>query len=167
MIKEYLIPPNLAALGLQRRTDIGVADIMTIWKTPYPVITRYNMLCKELEWQPFGGGTMRQQGARVPGFITSGYRSLPVDDNMTSPHMHAFALDFIVGDVAEQVRVARVAVKYFCRVGLYPTSGFIHVDLAPDNWIEKYNKARFWVKRKAKVSLFSDLVDATDDALKH
>jgi hypothetical protein len=163
---DCLMPPNLGAMGLPRRTADGVADLITVWESPYPVITRYKDLCRELKWEPFGGGAMHNQKARVPGFITSGYRDRPIGGNITSPHSFAFALDLLVGNAVEQVRVGRIALKQFCRIGLYPSQGFIHVDLAPDNWIEKHNKARYWVRvSKSIVLTFNDFEEAATAAL--
>ncbi len=144
-MKPYLCPPNLRALGW-RRQQSPEADLLTIWSIPeYPVIGNYKKLCADTRLAPFGGGTIEQQG-EAAGKITSGYRDEILDGNNISPHHFGFAIDIAVGDLAEQIRIALASRPYFTRVGLYPDSGFIHVDMAPRVWIEHHNKAWAWVK---------------------
>lgn len=145
-----LLPPNLATLGVRRR-DPNV-DLETIWLSPYPVISSYVRLvelCPTLD--EFGGGTRLNQG-HTPGRITSGYRDQVLEGNITSPHLFAFALDIFIPDLADQIKYGSKASKIFKRVGIYPDRKIIHVDLAPDNWIKKYNKARFWICRRREHS---------------
>ena len=152
-----LVPPNLAALGVPRQTPDGTADLETIWRTPYPVIGNYEKFCRDAALAAFGGGTRQKQGARIPGYITSGYRDATIDNNTLSPHKFAFALDIIIGPLQAQLRCAEIAKRYFSRIGLYPEQGFIHVDLAPDNWVEQYGKAWSWVKTDGVYHTFNNL----------
>lgn len=163
-----LIPPNLAELGVIRRGG-GEADLETIWLTPYPVISNYLWLMDELGWVPFGGGTRQKQRSRINGFITSGYRDKVLNGNEESPHLYAFAEDFVCIGLRRQIEVGRKAAQKYPRVGLYPDRGFIHCDVAPDNWIERYNKARYWVTFKGKTEVFSEYNDAAKfaDGINH
>lgn len=147
---EYLQPPNLATLHHRRRGGGGqVADIETVWWTPYPVLTPYTKLMVAAGISPYGGGSRIVQGARnAPGVITSGYRDTLVNGNKSSPHLFGFAIDVAIGNDAELVRVAKLAVDFFPRVGIYLGRGFLHFDAAPDNWIIKYAKRRYWIKRE-------------------
>ncbi len=148
MSSQSLIPPNLANLGVPRRKGPPEADLETIWLTPYPVIRNYKLLCQACGLKPFGGGRLQEQGdASEPGYINSGYRSEILEGNTHSPHLYGFALDIHVGSISMAVSVALEASRrLFDRVGLYPGSSFIHVDLAPPNWVDKYNKSPAWVK---------------------
>lgn len=142
-----LIVPNLARLGVPRRGDGISADLETIWLSPYPVITNYLAACKDLEAEPFAGGTREKQGQPyAPGYITSGYRDKLVDNNESSPHLHALAIDIVAGSIEDQIRFAQAFDRHFVRVGLYPARKFIHVDLAPANWMLHYGKAYYWVE---------------------
>lgn len=163
-----LVPPNLAAMGVPRIGDPAIADLATIWSTPYPVLTRYKEWCKLVNLKPFAGGDIMNQGpANVPGFITSGYRSSIEESRKHSPHRYALAIDVAVGDLHRQLAVAPAALAFFSRVGLYPHNGFIHLDLVPKSWMDKYNKRRFWCRifgKYASFDTYRDMVDfVTDD----
>ena len=152
------LPPNLAALGVRRRTPPEIADLLTVWDTPYPVLTRYKQLCIEAALAVYGGGTIEQPNPRWhPGSITSGYRDQVIEGNQHSPHLYAMALDIFVGSSEEQIRVARIAQTYYSRVGLYPDNGIIHVDLMPPAWIARYSGAVVWVRRAGQYSSFLNL----------
>lgn len=156
-----LIPPNLAKLGVQRMTPGGEADLETIWMTPYPVITNYLKLCKDVDiLKPFGGGRRIRQIRNKYGYITSGYRDKILYGNSFSAHLFGFALDIFVGNVEQQILVGKKALNYYSRIGLYPDSNFIHVDLAPEIWIKKYNKAPFWVIKIDSSKSFNNFKDA-------
>jgi hypothetical protein len=168
---EALRPPDLAKLGTPRigfdptRTN-NPPDIKTVWRTPYPVLTPYVKLMVAAGISPYGGGSRHAQGpTNVSGFITSGYRDTVLEGNRTSPHLFALAIDFIVGDDAALIQVAMLAVNHFPRVGIYLGRGFLHVDAAPDNWLTRYDKKRYWVKREAAPSVSSLYVSSDDLAL--
>jgi|GEM_PF-3364785 len=156
-----LVPPNLAALGVKRRQGPPEADILTIWDTPYPVITRYKLLCDRLDIAPFAGGILRRQGSPLHrSYITSGYRDQIIGGNEWSAHLLALALDIAIGDIEAQIKAAMIAVSLFTRVGLYPDNDFIHVDLVNDAWIQKYQKSRYWVRRNGIYTPFSHIDSA-------
>ena len=152
-----LVTPNLAELGVPRRAPIGIPDMETIWLTPYPVITNYIAFCHYLHISPFGGGTRSNQSSWSNGSITSGYRSENLG-NKNSAHRFGFALDIIF--LVDLLKAARGATLYFKRVGIYPQKKFIHVDLADDNWIKKYNKERFWVFADETYHYFETIEEA-------
>lgn len=138
--------PNLAKLGLAQQ---GQPDLITIWRTPYPVIGKYKQLCARMGVIPFAGGSIEQQGDRHQiGYITSGYRSEFIENRQHSPHCFALAIDVAVGDVFEQITWARKARELFPRIGLYPTSGFVHLDLADSRWMIRYGGRPYWVRDK-------------------
>ena len=156
-MKLELVPPNLARLGVKRRIGPPEADLLTIWDTPYPVLARYKLLCRDLRIEPYAGGTMEEQGPSYrPGFITSGYRDAALEDRSNSPHMFAFALDVAIGPADAQIEAAQAAVRHFARIGLYPARGFIHVDLAPDCWMVRFGGIRFWVQVNGVYHYFDD-----------
>ncbi len=158
---EYFnfIPPNLAAFGVKRRTEEPIADLKTIWQTPYPIITRYQGLCNDAGLALFGGGSMDCPAPSPikPGAITSGYRDTGKDIESRSPHAHTMALDIFIGTSEDQVRVAQIALQYYTRVGLYPDEGFIHVDLMPLAWVQRYGKTASWVRLGGKYASFPNL----------
>lgn len=158
MKPSSLIIPNLAKLGVPRLAPAGEADLETIWLTPYPVITNYLALCNYLKIEPFGGGSRQYQGEKRTGYITSGFRTELIGSNFNSPHRFGIAIDFIV--LENIVEVASGASLYYNRVGVYPDNKFIHVDLAQNNWIKKYNKRRFWVNSSSEYSYF-DTIEKT------
>lgn len=161
MVIDCLVPPNLAALGVKRQGDGKVADLSTIWDTPYPLLTNYQKLMRRLLWQAYAGGTRQMQGpSHVQGFITSGYRDDIIEGRGSSPHLFAIALDIAAGGVRDQVRAARFAVEYFNRIGFYPENGFIHVDLATPAWMQRYGGRLFWVRKGGKYTSFDDLGEA-------
>lgn len=142
-----LLPPNLATLGVKRQAKPGQADLTTIWRTPYPVLTNYSTLCNQTDLLRFAGGSYEHQGSdRCPGFILSGYRDQVIEGNESSPHLFAFAIDVLVGNATRQLFIAKQALTLFTRVGLYPFRGFVHLDLASADWIAHYHKRRFWVQ---------------------
>jgi hypothetical protein len=150
-----LAPVNLASVGLGRVVRDS-ADLITIWKTPYPVLTNYKKLCRRLNWRPFSGGTHKCQGlSGQAGYITSGYRDK--GGNINSAHKFALAIDVAIGDIEAQVKISRVAVKYFIRIGLYPENGFIHLDLANRLWMKKYGGRRFWVRKNGIYTCFDEM----------
>lgn len=161
-----LLPPNLARLGLPRATEPDVPDLITVWKTPYPVLTRYGLLCKDLRIQPFAGGTYERQGPRTkPGYITSGYRDGILNCRINSPHRFALAIDVAIGPIEIQIAVAQRAQAYFPRIGLYPSNGFIHLDLASEAWMKRYHGRRFWVRVQGAYTSF-DILEAAIDFVK-
>ena len=164
MIVDCLIPPNLAALGVKRQGNGKLADLATIWDTPYPVITNYKLWCDDMGWEPFAGGTRHRQGPYgMPGFLLSGYRDAILEGRMHSPHRYAFALDSAV-PTDLQADAAVKGDKRFARIGLYPDNGFIHLDLAPQCWIDKYGGARYWVRKNGVYTSFDSLDDTIDFA---
>lgn len=159
MNTTVLCPPNLRALGWVRQQE-PEADIKTILRIPeYPVIGNYKKVCAATGLAVFGGGTIEKQGD-LPGKITSGFRDAILGGNNVSPHHFGFALDIAVGDIFEQIRIADAARGYFSRVGLYVGNGFIHLDLAPDAWIDRYLKSQAWVKYEGNYRPFNDWAEA-------
>ncbi len=160
-----LLIPNLATMGVRRMTEDGQADLETIWRTPYPVIRNYRKLMRLMRLPLFGGGTIQNQRMRQNGFITSGYRDEIVGGNKTSPHRFAIALDFIAVGAQLQIDIATEAVNYglFRRVGFYPVRGFMHVDIAPHNWIRRYNKCWYWVNRPDRADPLSKDIIMSED----
>jgi len=137
-----IVPPNLARLGVQRKAGPPEPDLITVYDTPYPVLTNYRKMCADAGIIPYGGGTYQRQGLEQLGFINSGYR----EGDGYSAHLYALALDIIAGDLKDQIRLGNIALLYFCRIGLYPDHKIIHVDLMPQVWMD-------WLKRvKGKVA---------------
>ena len=160
MLQVELLPPNLAKLGLPRATDPDVPDLITIWRTPYPVLTRYKVLCKDLRIQPFAGGTYRKQGPPTkPGYITSGYRDGIINARISSPHRFALAIDMAIGPIEDQVAAAKRALFLFSRIGFYPDNGFIHLDLVSEAWMKRYRGRQFWVRKNGVYTSF-DIFEA-------
>jgi hypothetical protein len=156
-----LVPPNLAALGVRRRVE-SVADLLTIWDSPYPVITNYGRFCRAAGITPFNGGTHDAQGPMGPGYITSGYRDAALEGRHNSPHRFALAIDVAIGDAVAQVRAAEYAIQFFTRVGFYPDNGFLHLDLCPVAWMTRYGGRRFWVRRSGTYTSFDTFEAAVD-----
>ena len=145
--RTELTIPNLAKMGIVRKCS-PQADLDTIWATPYPVLTNYQILMKLAGLQLFAGGSRHSQGRQnIDGYITSGYRDEIIGENDTSPHRFGIAIDVRITDTERQISIAHVALMngLFTRIGFYPDRGFIHLDLAPDNWITRYDKVRFWI----------------------
>jgi hypothetical protein len=156
-----LIIPSLAMLGLKRATPPSIPDLVTIYKTPYPVLTNYRKLMNDLQLEPFGGGTHIHQGPMQEGYLTSGYR----DDATLSPHGFALALDIVIGNILQQIKAGKIALAYFNRVGLYPENGIIHVDLFTHELIEYYHKKKFWVRIDGVYTSFDSFSDAGEFAI--
>jgi len=155
-----LMPANLASMGVPRKVGPPEADIITIWHTPYPVLTNYTRLCRDLGIKPFAGGTYQNQGPNWKiGYITSGYRVIIGADE--SPHKYGLAIDFVVPNLKKQFEIVLKAQKYFTRSGIYPDKQIVHVDLVPQIWINKFNAARHWVcldvRSKDKYYNFMDI----------
>jgi len=159
MIVQAHEPINLCKLGWKRVT-YPEADLETPWRTPYPIHTNYLLMCQDLGIEPYGGGDRNNQGERKNGYITSGYRDKVLGGNMNSPHFYAFAFDIVFINPDDQVEASLVAHNYFTRVGLYPLNGIIHVDLAPEVWIRRYAKARFWTKTARGYLYFESITEA-------
>jgi len=158
-----LIIPSLALMGVKRATPADVPDLITVYKTPYPVLANYKKLMNEMGMEPYAGGTHITQGSMQPGYITSGYRT----EKPYSPHGFAVALDIAIGDIHAQVRAGVKACLYFDRVGLYPFNGIIHVDLFDAAIMDYYRKAQFWVRDKnMKYHYFNTYEGACDFGLK-
>lgn len=153
-------------MGLKRATPPDVPDLITIYRSPYPVLRNYKRLMNDLQLEPFAGGTHIRQGRMQPGLIISGYRD---GTSYLSPHGFAVALDIAIGGLSLQYRAANIAIRYFERVGLYPQNGFIHVDLFDEILREYYKKKRFWVRINGEYTAFDDLDKAgeyVDDMVK-
>lgn len=167
---QSLIIPNLALLGVPRRVpaEDPQPDLVTIWMNPWPVLTNYKRLCHKVGLVPFTGGSYLKQGKRENGYITSGYRNELINENVNSPHRFGIALDFIVDNIDLMIEVLREAVPSgFTRVGCYPERKFVHVDIAPDDWIEKFSKSRFWLYTNEYEYLsYNELQDALINMLK-
>lgn len=165
MIYNSLLPPNLMKLGHKRLVD-PKPDILTVWRTPYPVITPFKKVCKKAGLSIFGGGTVFLQGnPNQAGYITSGYRDKILDGNNNSPHFYGFAIDSFVGSLESQIEVAKIAEPYYSRIGIYPHRGILHLDCAPEDWIKKYNKRRYWVGFISEYKYFDTLDEAITAAL--
>lgn len=146
-----LIPPSLYRLGLPQKGD---PDLQTIWLTPYPVLKRCHTWCDRL-------GYKYLPGPGEPGHITSGYRDSIIGGNEMSPHHCAFAIDVIVDDMLKAADEAR---DLYSRIGFYPGRGFLHLDQAPDNWMNKYMKSRYWVQIAGVYQIFDDYLSARNCA---
>jgi hypothetical protein len=146
--KHGLIPPNLSALGIKRAVGTdkdGPPDLETVWKTPYPVLTNYETMCLEAQIKAYAGGTRERQGPSwAEGYISSGFRELLGADD--TPHKFGLAIDVVIIGLLREIEVARIAVKYFMRVGIYPDDNIMHFDLAPVIWQICYKGTPFWVK---------------------
>ena len=148
-----------------------LADLHTIWKTPYPVLTKYKLLCGSMKVIPFAGGNYLEQGSNnKQGYITSGYRDELIEGRKQSPHLYALAIDVAVGNIQKQIAWGSKAYKLYTRVGLYPDRGFIHCDLMPTVWIDKYSdqQKRYWICIKGKyhyASGFGDIIDMSQSLL--
>ena len=160
MIYQITMVPNLGELGVPRGTK-PEADLKTIWMTPYPVISNYMKLCADAQIKPFGGGTLERQAPNEPGYILSGYRDEAIEGNVLSLHRFGMAIDFQLVGARQQIKIGQIATNYFVRVGFYPDRGFIHVDLAPEIYIDKYSRPRYWVQVDRKYNHFKELPDAT------
>lgn len=144
-----LIPPNLSALGIERKVPEPKADLLTIWDTPYPVLTNYIKWAERMGFAPFAGGDYREQGPEgQEGYINSGYRTGPGK----SAHYFAIAIDPTMPDLARQIRGAIKAEGLFTRVGLYPHHKIIHLDQAPIAWMKRFGGRRYWVCEKVQAS---------------
>jgi hypothetical protein len=159
-----LRPPNLAAMGVRRQTQ-PEADLSTVWATPYPVITNYLRLCDVIKITPFNGGTRHDQGPMGPGYITSGYRDRIIEGRRHSPHLLGLAIDVAIGDVGAQEHATKIAMNFFTRVGLYPDNGFLHLDLCPMAWMNRFGGRRHWVRRAGVYTSFDTLSAAITFAL--
>ncbi len=158
-MSTILCPPNLRALGWPRQQS-PEADLITIQSIPeYPVLGNYKKLCADTGLAIYGGGTIDAQG-ELAGKILSGYRADIIDGNEISPHFFGFAIDVAVGGLAEQIKVAIASRHYFTRVGLYPDNGFVHLDLAPLAWIERYGKKPAWIKHNGVYRSFDNRAGA-------
>lgn len=165
-----LIPPNLAELGVTRKVQPPEPDLITVWQTPYPVLTNYKLLCADVGIEPFAGGTYLKQGQSWrPGYISSGYRVNI--GTINSPHKYGLALDVVIPDLELQIKMVGQSLEYFTRSGLYPNMNIIHLDLMPAVWIEKFNAARHWVcfrvRGKKIYHNFGDLESAIRFAIKN
>lgn len=64
----------------------------------------------------------------------------------------------------EQRLMAQVADWHFTRVGLYPQNNFVHVDLMPRIYWERYGLAKYWVRISGKYHHFDTLEEAIEFA---
>lgn len=173
------LPINLAVMGVIFRggsisaTQITYrADLNTIWKTPYPVITTYRKVCKATGLDFLGKHTATPsiqygppfiQGQHSDGYVLSGYRSEIINGNAGSMHRYAMALDVEVHSAEKQVEVARAAIEHgFTRIGFYPDRKFMHLDMAPPNWIKRFAKRRFWVEVDGTKQSFDEIDHAIE-----
>jgi hypothetical protein len=166
------LPINLAVMGVKGCPERG-ADLKTIWLTPYPVITTYRKVCEATGLDCLGkSGRISARGRMLPifyqgdhtdGYILSGYRSEVINGNAGSMHRYAMALDVEVHSVDKQFDVGIEALKQgFTRIGFYPDRKFMHWDMAPDNWIERFAKRRFWVEVDGTKQSFSKIDHAIE-----
>lgn len=162
-----LVPPNLSALGVKRAVGTdkdGTPDIITVWKTPYPVLTNYEAMCLAAQIKAYAGGTREKQGpSSEEGYISSGFRESLGAKN--TPHKFGMAIDVVIIGLQRQIEVARIAIKYFIRVGVYPDENIMHFDLAPPIWQMVYHGTPFWVKLGKTYHPFYDLEKAIGFAL--
>ena len=142
-----LLPPNLSALGIERKVEEPEPDLFTIWDTPYPVLTNYIKWAERMGIPPFAGGDYQKQGPSwEEGYINSGYRTGPGK----SAHLFGLAIDPVIPELERQIEGAMKAIGLFTRVGLYPHHKIIHLDLAPIIWMKKFGGRRFWVCERVK-----------------
>lgn len=157
-----LLPPNLSKLGVVDKVPGDRPDLITIWDTPYPVLTDYKIWCNRMEIKPFAGGNYINQGPESEeGYITSGYR---VGSN-NSAHLFGLAIDVFIPELNRQIEGASYIHSLFTRVGIYPHHKIVHLDLASKKWMMKFGGRRFWVcekivkggKEDRKYTSFDDL----------
>ncbi len=164
------LPINLAVMGVEQK---GEVDLETIWLTPYPVITTYRRVCSRagLGFLGKGGRVIHKpgetpvfvQGEHSDGHILSGYRFAIINGNAGSMHRYAMALDPEIHSIEKQVEAGRSALEHgFTRIGFYPTRKFMHWDMAPDNWIERFAKRRFWVEVDGTKQSFDEIDHAIE-----
>lgn len=157
-----LMPPKLTEFGIKRAIgtdEKGPPDLITVWKTPYPVLTKYELLCRELGIKPYAGGTREQQGPEwKEGHINSGFRDHLGAKN--SAHFWGMAIDVVFPDLQRQIDIAKKASKLFMRVGIYPDKGIMHFDQAPVIWQMTYRGVPFWVTTKDRTRGFYNLAEA-------
>ena len=112
-------------------------DVKTIEEYHPEVLNQYAQLCKEMKAVDASDNPPGVcKGTPVKCCIKSGYRDPDYNKKIrgasSSPHMYALALDIHVGnDINEQLKWAKTASNFFTRVGIYPGSSHIHVDLMP------------------------------------
>jgi len=140
---DNLLPVNLGKLGLPMK---GNPDLITLWQTPYPIITLYKKVCQEFGVKPFGGGTMESQGPYSILRANSAYRDFIYNAKIggadNSAHMYGLALDLNIGKVAFMIKAVEIAAKYFNRVIMYHNGLFIHVDLTNTLWNIRYSNGK-------------------------
>lgn len=168
MIKDIeLLPPNLAAFQVKRKSGPPQADLITMMDTPYPVLKNYKKVCRILGIKPFAGGNHIRQGpTKNIGYITSGYR---FEDGI---HGFALAIDIFVWPLQDQIRWIKKAIddNLFTRAGFYPHHKIIHLDMASEGWMERHGGRRYWVCQKVmngkkegrKYTSFDQLDEAID-----
>ncbi len=164
MYNIELLPIKLSAMGVPRAVASPKPDLITVYKTPYPVLTYFKKFCAVAGIPAFAGGTWQEQGPPGIGYINSGYRVKIGAKN--SDHKFALGIDPIIGDLDEQIRMAVIANNYFTRIGIYPDMGILHLSLAPLCWIKHYKAKRFWVKIGKVYTSFDHLDKAIAFALK-
>lgn len=123
-------------------------DIATIKQYHPEVWVQYEELCKKMGASPGACKYLKTKCC-----ITSGYRhpayNKEIGGAANSPHQLGVALDIYVGkDVKEQLKWADAADELFTRVGIYPSQGHIHIDLAPPKG--EY-QLRYWIGSKGRI----------------
>ena len=127
------VNPILQPLKVPKQKGV---DIETIRAINPNVLANYEALCKEMKATSlFGQAPYVCSGAKYQCCITDGYRSSKYNSDIggakDSAHLYGLALDIYVGNYQEQLKWAKVASKYFTRVGIYPGDSHIHVDMLP------------------------------------
>lgn len=109
-------------------------------------------------------------GDAVPDWLVSAYRDRPADASVkNSPHYFACAFDVMVGSVMRQIEFIKLAVidtNLFNRGGIYVGRNTCHIDTCDEEWMRKYNGAKFWVWHGNKYHGFFDFNEAGTFALK-
>lgn len=141
-------------------------DIETIKLYHPEVWMQYTELCKKM------GATSLILGnppgvctsTRTKCCITSGYRhpfyNKEIGGATNSPHQYGTALDIYVGNVEEQLKWAKEASNLFTRVGIYPVSDHIHVDLMPK---QGDFATTYWIGDKGKTILATNDINQLEN----
>jgi hypothetical protein len=158
---------NYASGNIKQSDNI---DIVTIKQYHPEILTAFSVLCNNMgipsDW------IFKNE---CPDIIVSGYRDHAYDPAVkNSPHNFAIALDvqvsqFNAHNPINQARVLESQIAWiskategnlFNRAGFYPQQNTIHLDIADDDWMSKYNGTKFWVKWRGIYTGFNVLNEA-------
>ena len=171
-----LEPINISQIpcNVPRQTPEPYADILSVWQSPFPVITSYLEVCRLTGLYPFGGGVvlfsngkclemdgedilrslhefwkMVKAGWEINYFNQGDLPGKIISGYRIDKGIHGclLAIDYHVGNLERQIEVARTARNYFTCIGLYPQKTFIHNDISNEIWRIKHRPNwKYWVK---------------------